>query len=70
MPTSRAQNPPTPEQLARLEQLKSQREIADFYLSDDGVTKVVPFREILISKQMRKVPDPTRCLPWWQVLQD
>jgi hypothetical protein len=62
------ENAPTPEQIAKLQELKSQGMIADFYFSDDGVTKVVPFREILIGKQMRKVPDPTKCLPWWEVL--
>jgi len=65
---AKEQNPPTPEQLSKLKELKEQGEIADFYLSDDGIVKVVPLREILIAKQMRKVPDPTNRLPWWEVL--
>ena len=65
---AKEQNPPTPEQLSKLKQLKEQGEIADFYLSDDGIVKVVLFREIMRGKQMVKIPDATNRLPWWEVL--
>jgi hypothetical protein len=64
------ENAPTSEQLVKLQELKSQGVIADFYFSDSGVTKVVPFREILRGKQMIKIADANNCLPWWEVLRD
>lgn len=62
------ENPPSVEQLAKLEEMKSQKVIADFYLSTDGVTKVIPLVERQVGKNKFKVPDPTRCLPWWEFL--
>lgn len=64
------ENPPSVEQLAKLEELKFQKEIADFYLSTDGITKVIPLIERQVGKNKLKVPDPTRCLPWWEFLSE
>jgi hypothetical protein len=65
---AKEQNPPTLEQLSKLKELKEQGEIADFYLSDDGIVKVIPFREIMRGKQLVTIPDATNRLPWWEVL--
>jgi hypothetical protein len=67
---AKEQNPPSNEQLVKLKELKSEGEIADFYLSDDGIVKVIPFRQIMRGKQLVTIPDGTNRLPWWEVLKD
>lgn len=47
-------NPPSFEQMQRLEQLKVEGRIRDIYLSGDGITKVVLLNHML--------------MPWWQFL--
>lgn len=61
-------NPISEEQLAKLEDFKSNKEIADYYFSGDGIVKVIPFREVKIKGQTVKVPDPTKFLTWWEFL--